>query len=345
MGGDTPYNPKGAGRKKVYDRSAFMMLSTIKKMHRTLLDTDLTKDQRDPVVRELNIIKAFLEKLSYEPREEDLSEGDKLLQKDTSRTSQDILDSNKELVQDLIVKGHSIMSIKKEIYKLTRELIHVTTLRSYRDKYKKTEHYYEAMEEYVGGIDSMRLYSKVGRIEELTTLYEDVKTRYEVSPTRENQNQLLKILDQARRESTTPQIYSFQMTQNNMNINGQVTFNLLNREVEKDVFKKLPIQEIILGRIAAKTGTDPIILMEKLHSSYYAVQSGIQGLDQIDNDIKYPSEFMYDIEDMASKQKLIKSKENQRKEEVKKQRESDEKIDVKELRERMKQAIERKRNQ
>jgi hypothetical protein len=306
MGEDKIHNEKGAGRKKVYNQGAFLTLEKVKRAHMKLLNSPLKKNERDPITQELKEIKSYLEVRAYTPPDvlNDVSQRDKSAMVERS-SNRDIVEQHAEEVNDLIVKGHSLDTIKRALYDLSKQVVATRTIDAYRTRYKATEEYQEAYGRHVGSLDSMRLYTKVGRLEELTIMYEEAYTQHRLLKTRDSQNQVLKILDQARREADSPAVYNFQMNQNNMQINGTAVFNLLQRETEKDLIKGLLINEIVLGRIAAKTGVSALILMKRLHTSYYANQSGINGLSNTDEPIAYPSEIMYDIESMTEKSKKL----------------------------------------
>lgn len=296
------------GRKKVYNKGAMAALQTAKRAHKKLLDTSLKKNERDPVTRELNAVKAYLEKLAYTPSEE-INKGK--VPKAKSDENKEILHEHEEAVKEALVKGFSTKLIQEELYDLSGKIVHINTLNGFRKRFRESDEFKTRNEEYLKSVDTMRLYTKVGRIEELTELYRDSYERYQHSPSRENQNQCIKILDQARKESDSPAVYNFKMEQNNLQVNGQVTFNLLGKEEEKELFKRMPINEIIIGRIAARSDSDPTLMMKRLQQSYYAKQAGMFGLASTDDDIKYPSELHYDIEDMVDKHRKIQAEEAQ----------------------------------
>ena len=288
------------GRKKCYDRGAFLTLQKVKKAHRELLDLPIKKSERDPITKHLKDIGSYLEKRAY-------SMPANIKRNVEEEASKEILPIFKhwDIIKKMVIKGYDTRAMQKYIYQLSGELVHLTSMRARIDKFKETDEFKQEQDKYLQSVDGLRLYTKVGRIEELTDLYNDIKDKYEIAPTTAHQTQMMKILDQARRESDSPAVYNFKMEQNNMQINGSVVFNLLDKEVEREVFKKMPLNEIIIGRLAARSKVNPVLMMKRLHESYYAAQAGMGGLNDLDKEIRYPSELHYDIEDMVSKNKKI----------------------------------------
>lgn len=300
--------------KKVVDRTAFACLIKIRQMKKEMEGTGLTVPEIDKLMGHLNSVVSYLTDIAHNGTKSEaaIAEAEKRNEADRKRVGhRALLEDNQDEVKDMVVRGFGASDVRKFMYEKTGHTIHPATIKSWIREYKASTEYKESYREYLAGLDSVRLYTKIGRMEEYTMIYRDTYEKYKRNKSQTQLNNLVKILDQARKESDAPANFQFQLVQNQMNINGDVNFNMLDRKKELDVFRNMPLQEIILGRIARKTEQSPIIMMRRLQNSYYANQAGMNGLDKLDEEIKYPSEIHYNIEDMVSKQKAIQVEEAQ----------------------------------
>lgn len=296
----------------IVDRTAYACLISLNKLRREMKGTGLTDGEVTKLMGHISPVTKYLTDLAHVGTKSEAAVEVAEQREDARKEKIDhrrILKDNQEEVKDMVVRGFGSVDVRRHIYEETGHTIHPATVKSYIREYKASTEYKEAYREYLTGLDSVRLYTKIGRMEEYTMIYRDTYEKYKRNKSQTQLNNLVKILDQARKESDAPSNFQFNVVQNQMNISGDVNFNMLDRKKELDVFRNMPLQELILGRIARKTDTNPIIMMRRLQNSYYANQAGMNGLDKLNEEIHYPSEIHYNIEDMVSKQRDIQVEE------------------------------------
>lgn len=147
------------------------------------------------------------------------------------------------------------------------------------------------IERHQATFSDIRLGVKRSRMEELTYLYAKQKDKHEDTNARDDLKILLQMLEQIRKEAEG----------NRLTIDGKVDINYeqnIHLHLQQEVFKTFNIKEIILGRVAAKMGIDPVKLIYSLQQSYYKRFSNVLGDYDPDQktDIVYPSQMNYDFE-------------------------------------------------
>jgi hypothetical protein len=152
---------------------------------------------------------------------------------------------------------------------------------------------------------NIRLGIKKSRLEELSELYRKAKGTWEDNAKREDLRILLTILEQLRKEAEGDRL----------TIDGKVDIKYeqnIQVHLMKEVFSTTNLKEIILGRVAAKMGINPIKLIYSLQNSYYKQYSNVLGdfgEDGENTDLPYPSQLNYDFERIGKqfnlKDKLI----------------------------------------
>lgn len=174
-----------------------------------------------------------------------------------------------------------------------------TWLNKFKSKHR--ELISEKIDIYRNSIDSLRLTYKRSRLEELTDIYYIEKSEYRRVPQTQRALNMTRILNQIRQE----------VEGNNLTINLKHEIDLratVNEHLAKEALKKVSIQQVILARVAAKNGLNPLTLQTSLANGYYSkLQKAIDtgSLDEIDS-FAYPSERNYDIMEM---EELIREKE------------------------------------
>ena len=78
-------------------------------------------------------------------------------------------------------------------------------------------------------------------------------------------------------------------------------------QVNNELLKGMSLKSLIIARVAAKLGKNPIVLQHRLMTSYYAK---LTGFIQADNDIAtdqiiFPSQLIYDFDDLREKNNNI----------------------------------------
>ena len=147
-------------------------------------------------------------------------------------------------------------------------------------------------EEFRTKVSDVRLYNKRARLEELTWMYSQMKLRYIALNNTDTYNSLLRTLEQIRKEAEGDVL----------NINGAVDVNVevaVQEHIKKEIYSRVNLIEIILGRVAARMNYDPAKLIAGLHNSYYAKFVEISGDLDEDAEMKYPSSSAYDFGKIA----------------------------------------------
>ena len=141
--------------------------------------------------------------------------------------------------------------------------------------------------------DDIRLGIKKSRMEELSFLYGRQKEKYINGMNRDDYKLLLQTLEQFRKESEGDRL----------TIDGKIDIDYevnINHHLNQQVFKTLNLKEVILGKVAAKMGINPVKLIYSLNNSYYKKLSNVLGdfdPDQAEgSETIYPSQMNYDFE-------------------------------------------------
>lgn len=160
----------------------------------------------------------------------------------------------------------------------------------------------------------LRLSHKTSRLEELTTLYQKMRLRYNKSENREDHKVLLTTLSEIRKESEGDKLIL------EGNISMQIEHNV-NLQVRNELLKEVSIKEIILSKLAAKTNVSVLRLLNSLNTSHYRKLNSLLGVDENDSTVDYPSQSLYDFDKIRDLNKKIVIEEAQIIEEEKKEKE------------------------
>lgn len=151
----------------------------------------------------------------------------------------------------------------------------------------------------------LRLTAKTSRLEELTYLYSKLKRKYENTGNREDHKALLATMESIRKEVEGDKL----TVSGNIEVKVQQEINL---HVRAEIMKGVALKEVILSRLSARSGINPIKILSSLNDSYYAKWNRLIN-DTIDVDheeISFPSAQNYDFD------KIIKINEVREKQEV-----------------------------
>jgi len=146
-------------------------------------------------------------------------------------------------------------------------------------------------EEHKRTYSDIRLGHKRSRLEELTWLYMKRKAIYNHSNKADDHRLLIQTIEQIRKEAEGDKI----------TLDGNVTHNIdssINELIEKDLTKNLSIKELILARVAAKTGTPVATLVSELSKGWYSKILNRTAQDA-EVEINYPSTQTYDFDNIA----------------------------------------------
>jgi hypothetical protein len=162
------------------------------------------------------------------------------------------------------------------------------------------------IEEHKRTYSDIRLGHKRSRLEELVWLYGKRKRIYEISNKGEDHRLLLATLDQIKKEAEGDVL----RIDGNINIGLDVT---IQNHIQKDLAKTIPLKEIVLARVAAKSGSDPLKLINYLNQSIYRKVLDAETVD-FEEMPEYPSLQNYDfdrirrIQDQEEQNKALEAK-------------------------------------
>ncbi len=191
----------------------------------------------------------------------------------------------------------------EEVHKVIRQdwgyPLALNTLRQFRiDSLEKIN---ERQEEFKRDYSDVRLGYKRSRLDELSYLFVTRKDLYSSNKKLDDSKELRAILEQIRKE----------VEGDSLTING--TFNVnhdirVQQQVSENLMKEINLKALILSRVAAKFGKNPVQLQYQLINSYYSKFSGYAPPDSniLTDEIIYPSALIYDFD-------MVRAKHNQNK--------------------------------
>jgi len=201
-----------------------------------------------------------------------------------------ILAPYRSQVIDWFGRMYTVQEIHAMCIKKLDMKVSVATLRHFRDK--NWDSISELQEKHKRDYSTIRLVHKKSRLEELTELYQSRKERYLNSQSQTDYRLLLQTLDKIRVEVEGDKLI----------VDGQIGVNIdqtINVHLHQELLKDLPIIDIVMARVAAKTKINPIYLLTKLHESVYSKWNGF-GIEQAEEgeDVEYVSTHSIDIEEL-----------------------------------------------
>lgn len=143
-------------------------------------------------------------------------------------------------------------------------------------------------DEFRNRVQDVRLYSKRPRLEELSWMYTQMKTRYKSLRSNDAYNSMLRTLEQIRKEAEGDQIF----------VNGAIDVNVeteIRLHIQQTIYKSVNLKEIILGRVAARMNWSLPKLVAGLHNSYYARFMPTNDEYDPQAEMEYPSSMNYDF--------------------------------------------------
>lgn len=209
-----------------------------------------------------------------------------------------ILEMKREEILEYFGRMFTVEDILKIINKEWGFPMGKSTLHDFKIKY--SEEIKKRVEHHQVSFHNVRLGIKKSRLEELSTIYKRAKEIWEENENRQDLKIILDIIDQFRKEAEGDRL----------TIEGKVDIKYeqnIQLHLMKEVFQTTNLKEIILGRVAAKMGINPVKLIYSLQKSYYAQFSNVLGdfdEDEASQDLAYPSQLNYDFERIGKNFKL-----------------------------------------
>jgi hypothetical protein len=204
-----------------------------------------------------------------------------------------IIDNRKADIIALFGKMYKIDEVHKIITKDWKIDVSISALEYFRDR--NLDKIIELQKDYSNNYNDVRLGYKKSRLEEYLWLYNDTKQTYENTRNKEDRKFLKELLEAIKREVEGDLI----RIEGDLQVNIEATLNL---HIYQEIYKNLPINEIIMTRIALKSGQNPLMLLYRLQNSYYAKYSGFAPKNDADDESalpEYPSAFIYDLDKLG----------------------------------------------
>lgn len=166
-----------------------------------------------------------------------------------------------------------------------------------RFKQKYVEDIKRRQDIYTKDFSDIKLGHKRNRLEELTYLYRTRKKRYvDANYNREDGKEMRNLLEQIRKE----------MEGDRINLDGNIKLQIgvqIEMQIHEQLMQEVSIKQLIVSRVASRLNVNPVILLERMMTSFYAERTGFAKPDRDLDDIEpvYPSELLYDFETLKSR--------------------------------------------
>lgn len=209
----------------------------------------------------------------------------------TKRTKAIILDHKYAEILELFGRYLSLTEVHKIVCQDWGMSINAGSLEKFR-----IEHIAEIQakqEEYVKTYSNVRLGHKRSRLDELTYLYRDRKSIYELTQKGDDYKLLLQTIEQIRRE----------IEGDKLTIDGQFSIQVeqtLSYHIQNEILQELNIKQLIVSKVAVRMNKNPLKLMTYLENSTYAKFAGFKKpeVGLMEDKIIYPSQSIYNFNDI-----------------------------------------------
>ena len=200
----------------------------------------------------------------------------------TGASQGSILDLRGDELLELFGKLHTIEEVHQIIQEewglsVSKKIVSVF----YNKHLKEIE---RLRDQYAADYSDLSLSRKRARLDKLSIMFYTYFNKWHKDPQLSYSRELRSLLEQIKKEIEGEQI--------NINVQGQIDVDLTleaNRTL-KEVWQRIPINNLILAMVAVKQNIDPTQLMAQLMQSYYARYAGfIKGDENRDEDEKQMS--------------------------------------------------------
>lgn len=149
--------------------------------------------------------------------------------------------------------------------------------------------------------------TETGRLKILNDLLLKWNIKFQKDEKLAYSSEIRKILEQARKEIKGDQLY--------LTMDGQIDINATvhGQENISHTLRKLNINMLIIGLVAAKTGQNPAVLMGQLASSYYKNENGFNGGELDGKNIQLPGDIIRNMgwDELRKKHEELKEQRNE----------------------------------
>lgn len=181
-------------------------------------------------------------------------------------------------------------------YSVARETIRTFYSRNL-EKIEKLRNQYES------DFSDVALTKKRSRLDKLSVMFYTYYNKWAKDNRLEYSKELRALLEQIRKEVEGDSL--------NLNVQGQINVDMT-IEANKtlyDTYKRIPVNNLILGMVAAKKGIDPTKLMAQLTSSYYSAMTGYGGKYDAETQLIHPVDLTYNWNEINMKHRGDKKNE------------------------------------
>lgn len=180
-----------------------------------------------------------------------------------------ILDLKELDIVEMLGKFYTIEEVYKTIHEEWGYEVLMPQLMRWANKHKATIEQKKA--DYILRNKDFRIATDTGRLEVLNSQLSYWQNQFNKKHTESQTKLIMQILEQARREVKGNELH--------LTVDGKIDINASVHAANniREVSRKLPINMLIIGMVAAKTGQNPLVLMTQLASSYYANANGFNG--------------------------------------------------------------------
>lgn len=235
--------------------------------------------------------------------------GQKITKKDNGVDISDkiILQNRKADIIDKFAKMYSIEEVYKIIVSEWGLNVGIAQLEEFRKNNIDT--IIRLQKEFTNNFNEVRLAHKHSRLLEYMFLYNETKESYTRTRSKEDRKFLVELLSNIKKEAEGDII----RIEGNVNLNIEQTLNVF---LHKTIMQKLPINEMILSRVAARININPYLLLYRLQKSYYSKYTGFLSTGEEGNNFapEYPSSVTYDLDKLISLNKKNNAEFNNKKE-------------------------------
>jgi hypothetical protein len=205
------------------------------------------------------------------------------------------METHQAEIMELLGQWKSQADIIKIMYDKYNYRIHPKyMIQYYQENQEKVD---KMRNEWKDNIENMDVVHKRGRLEKLVYIlktqmekYEEGK-EYSINRSRECRA----VIEQIRKEVEGDKI--------SIDVNGSIDINasiMMNQTIQQ-LTRKVNIGEWIVALVAAKRGLNPTTFMHDLATGFYAAHNGFAGKPKEGGGVKYPSELLYNWEEIGEK--------------------------------------------
>lgn len=182
----------------------------------------------------------------------------------------------------------------EEVFKIvTVDWGYVCSITALKHFYRRhVEKIKELQEAYKADVTDIRLHHKRSRLDELQMMFNRRKQKYEQDESIANERQMQLLLESIKKE-----------VDGDLVINGKYQIEIeekIHYQVEQELLKDFNVTAVVISRVAAKMGINPLFLLTRLAESRYAKFAGFGDGSHIqDAEIVHPSSVSYDMSKIA----------------------------------------------